>query len=106
MICRFCRVRGTGHSFHGYLPNSRERGEMRLWPADISETYSRLGLAWANGVWLEGGPQVKGAWPTFRGRAAPVWRALRQLGAACLDDFEGEVLELGEQGAEFLGVVE
>src|SRR5207245_6949712 len=28
------------------------------------------------------------------------------LAAVCLDDFEGEVLEFGEQGAEFLRVVE
>jgi hypothetical protein len=31
---------------------------------------------------------------------------LRLLGAACLDDVEGEVLEFGQEAAELFGVVE
>src|SRR5450755_1723694 len=37
---------------------------------------------------------------------APVRAGLRFLAAVCLDDLEGEVLEFGEQVAEFLRVVE
>ncbi len=70
------------------------------------ERCSRLGLTWANGVWLEGCPRVKRAQPTLPGARSPVRRALWLLSAVFLDDLQGEVLELGEQGAEFSGVVE
>jgi hypothetical protein len=44
--------------------SSRERGYL---PSLNWEWSSRLGVSWANGVWLEGRPQVKRAQPTFSG---------------------------------------
>ena len=67
---------------------------------------SRLGLTWGNGAWVGRCPQVKRALPTLSGGGFPVLRVLRPGGAGFLDDLQGEVLELGEQGAEFPGVVE
>src|SRR6266566_4258990 len=68
---------------------------------------SRLGMAWGNGALVEGCPQVKRAVTTLSGgyRSGSAG-GLRLLAAVCLDDFEGEVVEFGEQGAEFLRVVE
>jgi hypothetical protein len=67
---------------------------------------SRLGLTWADGVWLEGCPQVKRAQPTFSGVRGSGSAGLWLLGDICLDDLHGEVLQFAEQGAEFLRVVE
>jgi len=39
----------------------------------------------------------------FRSVAFRLWAL---LGAVCFDDLYGEVLEFGEQGAEFLRVIE
>ena len=55
---------------------------------------------------LAGCPQVKRAVATLSGGYRSGSAGLRLLAAVCLDDFEGEVLEFGEQGAELLRVVE
>jgi hypothetical protein len=47
--------------------NPGVRGEVRLWPADIPERSSRIGLAWKNEAWLEGCPQVKRSLSTRSG---------------------------------------
>jgi hypothetical protein len=65
-----------------------------------------LGLSWADAAWLECCPQVKRALPPVSGGGLPVLRALRFGGAAFGGDLQCEVLEFGEQGAEFLRVVE
>jgi len=49
--------------------------------------------------------RLSGCWPRYPEADFPVLRELR-LGGAFLDDLQGEVLEFGEQGAEFPGVVE
>ena len=49
--------------------------------------------------------RLGGCWPRYPEADFPVLRELR-LGGAFLDDLQGEVLELVEQGAEFLRVVE
>jgi hypothetical protein len=42
--------------------------------------------------------------PSLMQRAAPVGQVLRRLGAAFVDDLQGEVLVVGEQGAEFFAL--
>ena len=69
--------------------------------------FSRLGLTWGNGGWPEGCPQVKRAQPTFCGGGSSGSAGSWHLRAVvCLDDLEGELLELGEQGAEPFRIVE
>src|SRR2546429_8662055 len=50
--------------------------------------------------------RLSGRCPRYPEADVPVLRALGLGGAAFLDDLQGEVLELGEQGAEFLRIVE
>jgi hypothetical protein len=50
--------------------------------------------------------RLSGLSPRFPEYAAPVRRALGLPAVVCLDDLESEVLQLGEQGAEFFRVVE
>src|ERR1700678_740164 len=66
---------------------------------------SRLGLSWADASCFGCCPQVKRAQPTRCGEGSSGLASLL-LGAVFAGDLHGEVLEFGEQGAEFLGVVE
>ena len=77
------------------------------------ERSSRLGLTWANGVWLGCCPQVKRALPTLSGGCVPVPRRRACRGGwlavpagVGFGDGEAEFLEFGDELAEAAVVVE
>jgi hypothetical protein len=74
---------------------------------------SRLGMTWADGVWLGGRPQVKRALPTLSGRGLSgaglclrgrAWLAVPA--GAGLGDGEAEGYKLGDELAQAVVVVE
>src|SRR5258708_33962183 len=65
----------------------------------MSARRSNLALTCRFGFWLGGWPQVK--W-----LAATALRVALSLGWAGLDDLQGELVQLGDQGPDGAGVVE